>query len=125
MFISTELVLQTTRLFLVRVRPFLPFFLFPDSPSSSFSSQNHSAPPGLIASFLPLLSQFSPQLGLVITTALKYVDLLTTCLNDFAVLVFCIGVVVLVGRWKAGPPGLVEFVEEKTNQLLEKAVGEL
>ncbi|GAA5859022.1 hypothetical protein JCM8547_003971 [Rhodosporidiobolus lusitaniae] len=104
MFVSVELVLQTTRLFLIR---------------------NNSSPPGLLSSILPLLSQFSPQLGYILQTGVRYLDLLTTCLNDFAVLVFCIGVVVLVGRWKAGPPGFVEMVEGKANEMLEKAVGEL
>ncbi|GAA6038406.1 hypothetical protein JCM8097_007633 [Rhodosporidiobolus ruineniae] len=104
MFISTELVLQTTRLFLVR---------------------NTSSPPGLIASALPLLSQFSPQLGGIVQTGFRYLDLFTACLNDLAVLIFCIGVVILVGRWKSGDLGLAEVVQEKTNRLLEKAAGEL
>ncbi|GAA5918229.1 hypothetical protein JCM6882_003019 [Rhodosporidiobolus microsporus] len=106
MFISVELVLQTTRLFLLRNRP---------------------SPPGLLTSFLPLLSQFSPQLGLAIQTGVKYLDLFSTCLNDLAVLIFCIGVVVLVGRYKTGAPteGWLQAVQEKTNEMLEKAKGEL
>ncbi|BGP18544.1 hypothetical protein JCM10213_002942 [Rhodosporidiobolus nylandii] len=104
MFVSVELVLQTTRLFLIR---------------------NNAAPPGLLSSILPLLSQFSPRLGLAINTGVKYLDLLTTCLNDLAVLVFCIGVVVLVGRWKSGDPGFVDVVQGKTNEMLERAMGEL
>ncbi|BGP42180.1 hypothetical protein JCM10450v2_006270 [Rhodotorula kratochvilovae] len=104
MFVSVELVLQTTRLFLVRNRP---------------------APPGILNSLLPLLSQFSPQLGLALQTGVRYLDLFTTCLNDLAVLVFCIGVVVLVGRWKAGAPGAVEILEEAAGGLLNKVKGEL
>ncbi|GAA6003854.1 hypothetical protein JCM10207_006437 [Rhodosporidiobolus poonsookiae] len=104
MFVSVELVLQTTRLFLVRNRP---------------------APPGLLNSILPLLSQFSPQLGLAIQTGVRYLDLFSTCLNDLAVLVFCIGVAILVGRWKAGDPGLIQTYAGKTNEMLQRAAGDL
>ena len=40
---------------------------------------------------LPLLSTFAPKLGLLVNTATHYVSLAGICLNDFAVLVFCIG----------------------------------
>ncbi|GAA6046956.1 hypothetical protein JCM3770_003449 [Rhodotorula araucariae] len=104
MFVSVELVLQTTRLLLVRNRP---------------------APPGILNSILPLLSQFSPQLGLALQTGVRYLDLFSTCLNDLAVLVFCIGVVVLFGRWKAGAPGTVEILEEAAGGMIHKVAGEL
>ncbi|KPV73648.1 uncharacterized protein RHOBADRAFT_54845 [Rhodotorula graminis WP1] len=104
MFISVELVLQTTRLFLVRNRP---------------------APPGILNSILPLLSQFSPQLGLALQTGVRYFDLFSTCLNDLAVLVFCIGAVVLVGRYKAGAPAPLEILTEQAASVVNKVVGEL
>ncbi|GAA5969434.1 hypothetical protein JCM11641_008116 [Rhodosporidiobolus odoratus] len=104
MFVSVELVLQTTRLFLVRSR---------------------ATPPGLLSSILPLLSQFSPQLGMIIQTGVKYLDLFSTCLNDLAVLIFCIGLVALFGRWKTGESGLMEGIQGKANEVLEKAAGEL
>ena len=123
MFISVELVLQTTRLFLVRVRPPRTLSARPADPC--LLPQNRPAPPGILNSLLPLLSQFSPQLGLPLQTGVRYLDLFTTCLNDLAVLVFCIGVVVLVGRWKAGAPGAVEILEEAAGGLLNKVKGEL
>ncbi|TKA53674.1 hypothetical protein B0A53_03716 [Rhodotorula sp. CCFEE 5036] len=105
MFVTVELILQTTRLFLVRNRP---------------------APPGILNSILPLISQFSPQIGLAIQTGVRYLDLFSTCLNDLAVLIFCIGLTVVIGRWKAGPPtGLVQAVEEKVNEALNRAAGDL
>ncbi|GAA5823801.1 hypothetical protein JCM11251_003298 [Rhodosporidiobolus azoricus] len=108
LFISIELVLQTSRLFLVRNRP---------------------SPPGLLSSVLPLLSQFSPQLGMLIQTGFKYLDLFSTCLNDLAVLIFCIGMVVIVGRYKTGEVGYLELMADKaqevTNEMLGKATGEL
>ncbi|GAA5993057.1 hypothetical protein JCM10908_003083 [Rhodotorula pacifica] len=105
MFVSVELILQTTRLFLIRNRP---------------------APPGILNSILPLLSQFSPQLGLAIQTGVRYLDLFSTCLNDLAVLIFCIGLTVVYARWKAGPPtGLIQAVEEKVNEALNRAAGDL
>ncbi|KWU45971.1 hypothetical protein RHOSPDRAFT_5642, partial [Rhodotorula sp. JG-1b] len=105
MFVTVELILQTTRLFLIRNRP---------------------APPGILSSILPLISQFSPQIGLAIQTGVRYLDLFSTCLNDLAVLIFCIGLTVVIGRWKAGPPtGLVQVVEEKVNEALNRAAGDL
>ncbi|GAA5880955.1 hypothetical protein JCM1840_006925 [Sporobolomyces johnsonii] len=106
MFVSVELVLQTTRLFLVRNRP---------------------SPPSILSSLLPLLSQFSPQLGLAVQTGVRYIDLFSTCLNDLAVLIFCIGVVVLVGQWKtgAGQEGWVETAVENGAEVLARVTGEL
>ncbi|GJN92483.1 hypothetical protein Rhopal_005513-T1 [Rhodotorula paludigena] len=105
MFVSVELVLQTTRLFLVRNRP---------------------APPGILNSVLPLLSQFSPQLGLAIQTGVRYFDLFSTCLNDLAVLICSIGLVVLVARWKVGEPhGLVDILEDTASGVVNKVKGEL
>ncbi|GAA5938878.1 uncharacterized protein JCM15063_004896 [Sporobolomyces koalae] len=106
MFISIELVLQTSRIFLLRNRP---------------------AAPGLLNSVLPLLSQFSPQLGLVLQTATRYLALFSTCLNDLAVLVFCIGIVILVGQFKTGAPhgATIQIVQDATNSMLEKATGDL
>ncbi|GAA5968143.1 hypothetical protein JCM21900_001091 [Sporobolomyces salmonicolor] len=106
LFVSVELVLQTTRVFLVRNRP---------------------SPPSILSSLLPLLSQFSPQLGLAIQTGVRYIDLFSTCLNDLAVLIFCIGVVVLVGQWKtgAGQEGWVETAVEKGGEVLAKVTREL
>ncbi|GAA5897191.1 uncharacterized protein JCM6883_006611 [Sporobolomyces salmoneus] len=106
MFISIELVLQTSRIFLLRNRP---------------------SAPGMLSSILPLLSQFSPQLGLVLQTGTRYLALFSTCLNDLAVLVFCIGIVILIGHYKTGAPGgtTVQIVKEATNSILEKAKGDL
>lgn len=90
------------------------------------TSQNRPAPPGILNSILPLISQFSPQIGLAIQTGVRYLDLFSTCLNDLAVLIFCIGLTVVIGRWKAGPPtGLVQAVEEKVNEALNRAAGDL
>ncbi|BGP34080.1 hypothetical protein JCM10296v2_005895 [Rhodotorula toruloides] len=105
MFVSIELVLQTTRLFLLRNRP---------------------APPGIINSLLPMLSQFSPQLAVAIQTGVRYLDIFSTFLNDLGVLIFCIGVVALVGRWKSGEPtGFVEVLADKTSEMLTRASEEL
>lgn len=88
--------------------------------------QNRPAPPGILNSILPLVSQFAPQLGLAIQTGVRYLDLFSTFLNDLAVLVFCIGLTVVFARWKAGPPtGLINAVEEKVNNALNRAVGDL
>lgn len=88
--------------------------------------QNRLAAPSMLNSILPLVSQFSPQLGLAIQTGVRYLDLFSTCLNDLAVLVFCIGLAAVVGRWKAGPPtGLVEMVADKVNEALDRAAGDL
>ncbi|KAM0752195.1 hypothetical protein T439DRAFT_324265 [Meredithblackwellia eburnea MCA 4105] len=89
LFVSVELVLQTTRLFLVRNRP---------------------APPGILNSILPILSQFSPQLATLIHTSLKWVSLLSIIINDLAVLIFCIGIAVVVGHYKTG--GRLPIIEE-------------
>ncbi|CEQ42863.1 SPOSA6832_04737 [Sporobolomyces salmonicolor] len=104
LFVSVELVLQTTRVFL-----------------------NRPSPPSILSSLLPLLSQFSPQLGLAIQTGVRYIDLFSTCLNDLAVLIFCIGVMVLVGQWKtgAGQEGWVEAAVEKGGEVLAKVTREL
>ncbi|GAA5827209.1 hypothetical protein JCM5353_007978 [Sporobolomyces roseus] len=105
MFISVELVLQTSRIFLLR---------------------NRAAAPGILNSILPLLSQFSPQLGLVLQTGARYLSLFTTCLNDLAVLIFCIGIVIMVGHYKSGAPaGAVHIIQDATNSILEKAKGDL
>lgn len=81
----------------------------------------------MLSSILPLLSQFSPQLGLVLQTGTRYLALFSTCLNDLAVLVFCIGIVILIGHYKTGAPGgtTVQIVKEATNSILEKAKGDL
>ncbi|KAM0790618.1 hypothetical protein ACM66B_004481 [Microbotryomycetes sp. NB124-2] len=81
MFVSVELVLQTTRLFLVRNQP---------------------EPPGILNSILPILSQFSPQLSLALQTAVKYLALVSVLVTDLSVLVFSIGAIIIVGRWKTG-----------------------
>ncbi|BGP26451.1 hypothetical protein Rt10032_c11g4594 [Rhodotorula toruloides] len=105
MFVSVELVLQTTRLFLLRNRP---------------------APPGIINSLLPMLSQFSPQLAVAIQAGVRYLDIFSTLLNDLSVLIFCIGIVALVGRWKTGEPtGFVEVLADKTKEMLTRASEDL
>ncbi|GAA6025452.1 hypothetical protein JCM11491_000364 [Sporobolomyces phaffii] len=106
MFVSVELVLQTSRIFLLR---------------------NRASAPGILNSILPLLSQFSPQLGLVLQTGTRYLALFSTCLNDLAVLVFCIGIVILIGQFKSGAPGAatIQVVQDATNSILEKAKGDL
>lgn len=89
-------------------------------------AQNRPAPPGILNSLLPLLSQFSPQLGTAIQTGVHYLDLFSTFLNDLAVLIFCIGMAVLIGRYKAGPPsGFVLAAGEKLNEALNRAAGDL
>ncbi|GAA5885748.1 hypothetical protein JCM16303_006049 [Sporobolomyces ruberrimus] len=105
MFVSIELVLQTSRIFLLRNRP---------------------AAPGILNSILPLVSQFAPQLGLVLQTGTRYLALFSTCLNDLAVLVFCIGLVILVGQFKAGSQeGSLQVLQDATKSILEKAKGDL
>lgn len=70
-------------------------------------------PPSLVSTILPLVSQFSPQLGLLIHTAIKYLALLAIIVNDLAVLIFCIGVAVVYGRYRAGPDaGIMEQIVE-------------
>lgn len=105
LFVSVELILQTTRLFLVR---------------------NTAAPPGLLTSFLPLVAQFSPQLALLINTGFKYLALLSIMLNDLAVLVFCIGLAVIYGRYTAGgKAGVLEQLVEGGGAGWNAATGEL
>ncbi|GAA6063661.1 hypothetical protein JCM10212_001660 [Sporobolomyces blumeae] len=105
MFVTVELVLQTTRAFLVRNRP---------------------PPPGLLTTVLPILSQFSPRAGLVVETGSKYVTLVSTCVNDLAVVIFCVGAFVLVGRYKTGAPsGWDQVVQETVNDVFAKAKGDL
>ncbi|GAA5989490.1 hypothetical protein JCM5350_005936 [Sporobolomyces pararoseus] len=107
MFVSVELVLQTSRIFLLR---------------------NRAPTPSMLNSVLPLLSQFSPQLGLVLTTLTKYFQLFSTCLNDLAVLIFVIGIVILIGQFKSPSSpsdGYVQVVQDVTNSILEKAKGDL
>ncbi|GAA5834022.1 hypothetical protein JCM3766R1_002496 [Sporobolomyces carnicolor] len=106
MFVSIELVLQTSRIFLLR---------------------NRASAPGILNSILPLLSQFSPQLGLVLETGSRYLALFSTCLNDLAVLVFCIGIVIIVGQYKSGAPGgaTIQIVQDAAHSILEKAKGDL
>lgn len=96
-------------------------------PLNSFRHpQNRPAPPGILNSVLPLLSQFSPQLGLAIQTGVRYFDLFSTCLNDLAVLICSIGLVVLVARWKVGEPhGLIDILEDTASGVVNKVKGEL
>ncbi|KAK4056969.1 hypothetical protein OIO90_001869 [Microbotryomycetes sp. JL221] len=104
-FVSVELVLQTTRMFLVRNQP---------------------EPPGIINSILPILSQFSPQLGLMVQTGIKYLALVSVLVTDLSVLVFAIGVIVIVGRWKTGAAPLsFDQVVEVGHEAWHKVGGEL
>jgi hypothetical protein len=64
--------------------------------------QNRPPTPSLISSVIPILSSFSPQLVLLLRTSLHYIALLSICLNDLAVLLFCIGLTVLVGKYATG-----------------------
>lgn len=65
----------------------------------------------MLNTILPILSQFSPHLALVLSTGMKYISLLSIILNDLAVLVFCIGCAVVFGRYYAGnQDGLVHIV---------------
>ena len=49
-----------------------------------------------------ILPYLPPNLALYATTAMKYWALLATLIDDFAVLVVTIGIVILVGDWKSG-----------------------
>ncbi|GAA5952131.1 hypothetical protein JCM3765_005205 [Sporobolomyces pararoseus] len=106
MFVSVELVLQTSRIFLLR---------------------NRAPTPSMLNSILPLLSQFSPQLGLILETLNKYFQLFSTCLNDLAVLIFTIGIFILIGQYKSGGGnnGYIQVVQDVTNSIVEKAKGDL
>jgi hypothetical protein len=129
MFVSIELVLQTSRIFLLRVSgtPYLSHEKTKtDSSSCLRARQNRPAAPGILNSILPLVSQFAPQLGLVLQTGTRYLALFSTCLNDLAVLVFCIGLVILVGQFKAGSQeGSLQVLQDATKSILEKAKGDL
>lgn len=94
--------------------------------SSLARLQNRAAPPGIVNSLLPMLSQFSPQLAVALQTGVRYLDIFSTFLNDLGVVIFCIGIVALVGRWKTGEPsGFVEVLADKTNEMLSKASRDL
>jgi NADH:ubiquinone oxidoreductase subunit K len=106
LFVSVELVLQTTRLFLVRVSDCTTGIWLSDAqviePSARSSRQNRAQPPGILNSILPVVSQFSPQLALAIQTGVRYLSLLSILVTDLSVLIFCIGVFAVVGKWKTG-----------------------
>lgn len=64
--------------------------------------QNRAQPPTLLNTLLPMVSQFSPQLAVAVQTGAKYFALLTIMLNDLAVLIFTIGVMILFARYRVG-----------------------
>lgn len=103
LFITVELLLQTTRALLLRDRP---------------------PPPSLLSTLLPFLSQFSPALALALKTGFSYIALLGICLNDLAVLVFVVGMVVVLSNWSTGGGGVLAKVQEVVEESW-KAVGEL
>ncbi|SCZ89022.1 BZ3500_MvSof-1268-A1-R1_Chr1-1g00899 [Microbotryum saponariae] len=109
MFVSVELVLQTSRLFLLR---------------------NRAPAPSMLNSILPLVSQFSPQLGLLISTIVRYMTLVTVLLNDLSVVVFCIGAATVYGKYKTGTFGagganVLDRLSQVGPEALDRLKGEL
>ncbi|KAK4052452.1 hypothetical protein OIV83_002254 [Microbotryomycetes sp. JL201] len=105
LFVSVELVLQTTRILLVRNQP---------------------DPPGILNSIMPILSQFSPQLGLALQTAVKYLALVSVLVTDLSVLLFSIGAIIIMGRWKTGGvPLAFDQMVETGSEALHAIKGEL
>ncbi|SCV71646.1 BQ2448_3234 [Microbotryum intermedium] len=109
MFVSVELVLQTSRLFLLR---------------------NRAPAPSMLNSVLPLVSQFSPQLGLIISTAVRYMTLVTVLLNDISVVVFCIGAATVYGKYKTGTFGagganVLDQLSQVGHEAMDRLKGEL
>lgn len=95
LFVTVELVLQSAHIFMTRVRPPDPL----SCPSRAHHAQNAPAPPGMIAMILPYLP---PPLPLYASTALKYWALIGTLLDDFAVLLVSMGLLVLLAEWRSG-----------------------
>lgn len=57
---------------------------------------------------------------------MRYLDLVSILITDIGVVIFCIGVAVLLGRWKTGGEVTwIEGVAEAGQEAWEKAKGEL
>lgn len=92
------------------------------------SSQNREPTPSIISSVLPILSQFSPALGLLLRTSIHYISLLSICLNDLAVLVFLVGFFIILGDKISGPTlkaGIVEVISDTVEAGWNSARAEL
>lgn len=124
LFVSLELVLQTTRFFLTRVSCRITL---PTRQLILVLLQSHAPPPGILNTILPLISQFSPQLGMAIQTGVKYLDLVSILITDIGVVIFCIGVVITIGRWKTGGAHsvLIQEMAEAGSEAWGKVKGEL